>query len=250
MKNSILGLFLGTTLAMSAFAGGNTGSIAGYKFNDLNSNGQDDNEPRLQNFEIHLSNGLIDWTSVDGDFGFIQLELGKYIVCEISPAPWIPTTPECVEVELTEKSPDAMVNFGNHISTEGKGCTRTQGYWGSSPAGQARVPVLVPGTMMLGTVAYNAVQLDDIFDQPVMGNAVLILAHQLIAAKLNILAGSSSASIAATIISADTALGALMIPPVGGAFVAPASPLGTTMVSLGATLADYNEGKLQVPHCP
>ena len=249
-KSFLLTLFISTLLTLTAQAGGTMGSITGYKFNDLNGNGIDNNEPRLMAFEIHLSNGLVDSTDIAGNFGFVQLAMGDYTVCEIAPAPWIPTTPECRDVTLTEKEPDAVVIFGNHMTTAGQGCTRTQGYWGSSPAGQARVPVLVPGVMMLGSVGYTAAQLDDVLDQAVMGNAVLILAHQLIAAKLNILAGASGASIAATIASADTAMGALVAPPVGGAFVAPASPLGTTMVNLAGTLADYNEGKLQVPHCP
>ena len=237
-------------------AGETDGSVFGYKFNDLNGNGIDNDEPRLSGFKIYLKNlGAIpvlrtDTTDGDGEFEFNHLPFQSYEICEVAVPPWVPTTPECVVVVLKEKDSEASISFGNKRSTTGTGCTRTQGYWGSSPAGQALVHVLVPGTMPLGTVGYSATQIDSIFDAPVAGNAVLILAHQLMAAKLNILAGASSAPVAATITSADTAIGALVIPPVGAAFVAPASPLGTSMVNLANTLASYNEGNLQVPHCP
>jgi hypothetical protein len=83
-----------------------------------------------------------------------------------------------------------------------------------------------------------------------MGNALLILADQLIAAKLNILAGADGSPVATTITDADTAIGSLVIPPVGSGNVAPSSPLGQTMVSLGSTLDNYNSGMLGVDHCP
>jgi hypothetical protein len=103
--------------------------------------------------------------------------------------------------------------------------------------------------MALGSNNYTAAQLDAILDKPVQGNALLILSHQLIAAKLNILAGANGSSISGTIAAADAAINGLLIPPVGSAFVAPASALGQTMVNLADTLADFNEGKLGVPHC-
>jgi len=104
--------------------------------------------------------------------------------------------------------------------------------------------------MNLGNVAYTASQLDDILDEPSGGNALLILAHQLIAAKLNILAGANPAPVSSTIASADEAIGSLVIPPVGADDVDPSSPLGQTMVGLADTLDDYNNGNSGVDHCP
>lgn len=132
----------------------------------------------------------------------------------------------------------------------GIGCTRTQGYWGSSPAGQARLIVLVGmGGMEVGDVNYSASQLDDILDQPSGGNALLILAKQLIAAKLNVLNGADDSEIADEIAEADDLIGSLVVPPVGAGNVSPASALGMQMTSVAGELDDYNNGELNVPHC-
>lgn len=235
------------------------GSITGYKFHDLNANGIDNAEPRLAGFKISIKNinGVFvqasDITDAQGLYSFLGLPLQKYLVCEILPpmSIWIPTTPQCVQVNLDEKDQRARVIFGNRQRMpDDNGCTRTQGFWGSSPQGQALVPLLVPGIMPLGSHNYSAALLDDIFDQPAAGNALLILAHQLIAAKLNILAGASNAPISGTITAADTAINGLIIPPIaGGADISPASPLGTVMVNLATDLDKYNNGLTGVPHC-
>jgi hypothetical protein len=129
------------------------------------------------------------------------------------------------------------------------GCTRTQGYWGSSPQGQALVPVLVPGTMNLGMVNYTASELAMILDVPAGGNALLILGHQLIAAKLNILNGANPGPVAGTIATADNLIGTLVMPPIGSDDVDPSSALGQQMVATASTLESYNSGNLGVPHC-
>lgn len=251
---TVLLLVCATTFAQAA----HWGTIHGYKFNDINGNGVDNAEPRLADIKIVIQNvgGVpysdTDFTDALGRFSFTHLPFQTYTVCEVLTDPkWIPTTPQCVEVELTPKDSSDMVIFGNKVRTQNDiGCTRTQGFWGSSPQGQALAKILVPApsTMLLGTNGYTAVQLDSILDVPVMGNALLILAHQLIAAKFNILAGASN-TVSTTITNADTAIGALVIPPIGAAFVAPASPLGMTMTSLASDLDKYNQGKAGVPHC-
>jgi hypothetical protein len=235
------------------------GRIVGYKFEDLNRNGRDDSEPRLSGWTIRLTSlGPISvnrttTTDEDGEFSFRGLPLQRYRVCEVIPdatPPWVPTTPECFTVHLSRGVVFASVAFGNTRDENGyEGCTRTQGYWGNAPAGQARLRELVPGTLSLGTISYTADQLLAILATPDGGNAVIKLAHQLIAAKLNILNGASSTPIAATIALADTALDALIIPPVGTAYVDPSSELGQRMVSLAGTLDLYNNGLLGVPHC-
>lgn len=110
-------------------------------------------------------------------------------------------------------------------------CQKTQGFWKNHPSAWAT------GNVTLGTVNYNQGQLLAIFGQPAAGNGLLILAHQLIAAKLNIAAGANPAPIAATISAADALIGGLVVPPVGGGFLAPASTSALTQ-----TLDDFNNG--------
>jgi hypothetical protein len=237
-------------------------TIYGYKFLDLNGNGVDNNDPRLSGFTIVLSSQTDPGyerqtvTNGNGQFNFSNLPVGTYDICEIAPVvtpPWVPTTPECVTVTLRGKNSQIQVRFGNEREEdeENGGCTRTQGYWGSSPAGQALVPILVPGTMSLGTTAYSAGHLDDILDTPpVGGNALQSLAHQLISANLNILAGASApAQVTAAITQANILIGSLVIIPVGSGFVASASTLGQQMLAEQTILDDYNNGLLGVPHC-
>ena len=49
--------------------------------------------------------------------------------------------------------------------------------------------------LTLGTVTYSQAQLLAIFNTPVRGNGLISLAHQLIAAKLNILAGANGGAL-------------------------------------------------------
>jgi hypothetical protein len=74
----------------------------------------------------------------------------------------------------------------------------------------------------------------------------MILAVQLIAAKLNVANGSDPSPIAATIASADAALGAF-----SGKLpykVKTNTKVGTTLTGLGATLQSYNR-QLLTPGC-
>lgn len=130
------------------------------------------------------------------------------------------------------------------------GCVRTQGYWGNSPAGEARLIVLIgAGTMSLGNTNYTAAQLDDILDEPVAGNMLINLAHQLIAAKLNVLNGADDSQISDDIATAEGLIGNLVVPPVGTDFVAPASMLGQQMNAVKDELDAYNMGNRNVPSC-
>ena len=109
----------------------------------------------------------------------------------------------------------------------------TQGFWKNHP--EAWPAGCVP--MLLGTVAYTQAQLLSIYNQPAVGNGLISLAHQLITAKLNICNGSDGTNINATIAAADALIGGLVVPPVGGGFLAPASTSALTQ-----TLDDYNNG--------
>ena len=125
-------------------------------------------------------------------------------------------------------------------------CTRTQGYWkthGPVPTGNNSYvwpEAVKSGGLTLGTVPYSAAQLLSIFNaQPKQGNGLVSLAHQLIAAKLNIAKGADGSAISATIASADALIGSRVIPPVGSGFLSSAAT-----ASLNNLLTQFNEGTL------
>jgi len=127
-------------------------------------------------------------------------------------------------------------------------CTYSQGYWkthgpvGCSPGSSTNVwPV---NSLKLGTVTYTDLQLCSILNTPPGGNGLIILAHQLIAAKLNIAKGANGSSIASSIASADALIGSLVIPPVGSGHLS-ASATG----ALVTALTNYNEGVTGPGHC-
>jgi hypothetical protein len=117
-------------------------------------------------------------------------------------------------------------------------CPLSQGYWKTHPAAW---PVT---SLTLGTVVYNQSQLLSILNSPVKGDASIILAKQLIAAKLNIANGSDPTPIAATIATADGLLDGCVLP----CHVKPSSSLGMQMTAAAAILDQYNNGLL-TPDC-
>jgi len=171
----------------------------------------------------------------------------------------------------------------NHCcSTEAcvAGCVHTQGYWKTHPC-QWPSP-FVPGvngadndldgspdaegncantgnpnqqcacdnanTINIGSLAYNQCQLLCAFDRPGGGNALVILAHQLIAAKLNILDGAAPPP-NCDIAAADALIGSLDIltasVPAGG----PGNTLGPAMTAAAGCLDLYNNSDGGVSHC-
>jgi len=117
-------------------------------------------------------------------------------------------------------------------------CTYTQGYWKNHPEAW---PV---ASLTLGTVNYTAAELLAIFNQPAGGNKLVILAHQLIAAKLNIANGANPASVATTIANADALIGNKVVPPIGADSL-PTNPA----VGYANTLDDFNNGLIGPGHC-
>lgn len=114
------------------------------------------------------------------------------------------------------------------------GCTYTQGYW------KNHASAWPTSSLTLGTVVYTKTQLLSILNQPVKGNGLVSLAHQLIAAKLNAYSGATSSYIA----QADTMIGALVVPPVGSGFLST-----STTSSLTGSLDTFNQGLAGSPHC-
>ena len=119
------------------------------------------------------------------------------------------------------------------------GCTFTIGFW------KTHYPDAWPvSSLTLGSVTYTAAQLEDIFNTPPAGNGLIILAHQLIGAKLNIAAGADPSAIAQAIADADALIDGLVVPPVGSGVLAPADTDALT-----TALDDYNNGVTGPGHC-
>ena len=90
----------------------------------------------------------------------------------------------------------------------------TQGYWKNHPAEWCT------DTLQLGDVIYNADELLSILWLEVEGNGLVALAHQLIAAKLNVACGADPIQCMA---DADALIGSLVVPPVGAGHLDPES---------------------------
>jgi len=130
-------------------------------------------------------------------------------------------------------------------TTDG-GCTFTQGYWkthGPIPTGNNSNEWPVT-SLVLGNVSYTDLQLQSIFDTPGQGNGLITLAHQLIAAKLNVANGADDSAIAASIAAADALIANLVVPPVGTGSLA-----NSATSSLNAALTSFNEGATGPGHC-
>jgi len=136
----------------------------------------------------------------------------------------------------------AVIVFENEVVAEG--CTYTQGYWkthGPAATGNNTNEWPVDG-LTLGTVAYTADELQTIFNTAPKGNGLITLAHQLIAAKLNVENGASSGAIDQAIADADALIGGLDI--LGGGTLTPAQ-----VASLVTALTNFNEGTTGPGHC-
>jgi hypothetical protein len=118
------------------------------------------------------------------------------------------------------------------------GCTLTQGYWKNHPEDW---PV---SSLQLGSVVYTKAQLLSILSTPVKGNGLISLAHQLIAAKLNIADGASDSSIATYITQADALIGGKVVPPVGNGSLTTAQ-----VATLVGKLDEFNNGVTGPGHC-
>lgn len=117
-------------------------------------------------------------------------------------------------------------------------CTFTQGFWKNHPE------VWPIEDISLGDVLYTKAEAIDILKTPpARGDATYILAHQLIAAKLNILNEADPGAVETTITDADDWLSTY--PPGSN----PPDPDHTVGVGLAETLDDYNNGLIGPGHC-
>jgi hypothetical protein len=127
-----------------------------------------------------------------------------------------------------------------------EGCTLTQGFWkthGTAPTGN-NTNVWPVTSLTLGSVSYTDAELQAILDTPAQGNGLIAMAHQLIAAKLNVANGASDSAVATAIADADALIGALVVPPSGSGSL----PSSATSALTGA-LGSYNEGAVGPGHC-
>jgi hypothetical protein len=126
-----------------------------------------------------------------------------------------------------------------------EGCTLTQGYWKNHTGDWAST------SLLLGGVTYSHAQALSLLQTPAGGDASLILAHQLIAAKLNVaVLGAGDSSVASTIAAADAWLSANADADGSLPFgVSSASAAGAVAVGLASTLDDFNNGVIGPGHC-
>src|SRR5262249_24271370 len=119
-------------------------------------------------------------------------------------------------------------------------CPLGQGFWKNHPD---TWPVT---SLTLGSQTYTQAELLALFDTPPKGDASLILTHQLIAAKLNIVNGSNPAPIRSAIADADKLLSQFFgkLPYIVGT----SSDIGQQMVNDANVLDRYNNGDL-TPDC-
>ena len=115
-------------------------------------------------------------------------------------------------------------------------CPLGQGFWKNHPGAW---PVT---SLPLGSQTYTQAALQALFDTPPRGDASVILAHQLIAAKLNIANGSTPAPISSTIADADNLLS--QFPGKLPYNVRTSAAIGQQMVNDANVLDRYNNGDL------
>ena len=101
----------------------NAGTIAGTKFNDINSNGrQDPGEQPLANWQIYLDlnrNNRLDGgepstiTNLQGNYAFVNIPADTYLVREVQQPGFRQTTPDPGPINVTSNATITNVNFGN-----------------------------------------------------------------------------------------------------------------------------------------
>jgi hypothetical protein len=117
---------------------------------------------------------------------------------------------------LFNRSPFSAIVQDSTLPCATGSCTLTQGYWKNHPDAW---PIT---SLTVGGVLYNETQLLAILNQPVGGNGLISLEHQLVAAKLSIAAGAvPTPQIAADILAADALINGLVPPPLGNGFLNP-----------------------------
>ena len=207
--------------------------------------------------------GLNAWlgtTRFSGAWGRVIVNAGRWLPLRCTPTPTpsptatataTPTatatataTPTATPLRLRRQLPTASPTATPTAYTDGTasrlqpadstpgGCVLGAGYWKN----HEQWPV---NQLQLGNRTYNRQELQSILQQPVRANALVQLARQEIAAKLNIAHGADGSCVEQTLAGADALIGNLVIPPVGNGHL----PLTSYLRTLGL----YNEGGLCAP---
>ena len=120
---------IGNTNAVGVSFGNNfpTGSISGFKFNDFNANGiNEPTEPTVANWPIYLdlnNNAAPDpnepstLTNPQGNFSFINLPQGTYLVREVPQPGFRQTTPNPTPIIVGNGTNATNLSFGNVLVT-------------------------------------------------------------------------------------------------------------------------------------
>ena len=119
------------------------------------------------------------------------------------------------------------------LSSVGK-CPLSHGYWKNN------LNLWTVSSLTLGALTYPKVELTALLNNPSSKDASVILARQLIAAKLNVLYGADATPVTTALSQADALLGSSHV-PFG---VPPNSPTGKSMTAVARTLTDFNNGQL------
>jgi hypothetical protein len=117
-------------------------------------------------------------------------------------------------------------------------CTFSQGFWKNHP------DLWPVGALTLGTLTYDQSELLSILTEPARGNGLIIIAHQLIAAELNIAQGADPSDVDTVLDDSHTLIGSQVVPPVGSGDIHPGTSSPLTQV-----LDDYNNGLIGPGYC-
>ena len=131
---------------------------------------------------------LYDTSVFDATFNFSINEGARFVDCDVA----TPTPTPTSTATFTPTPTATFTPTPTPTSTPSGVCPLTQGYWKNHPNAW---PV---NSLMLGSQTYTKAELLNILNTPVGGDASLNLAHQLIAAKLNIAAGSDPTPVSST----------------------------------------------------
>jgi len=201
--------------------------------------------PAGKTWNATLGSGTI---TLEAATGTSKLEIGESLSLTFSAtAPcangayeW--TTRAYADTPLALTTPYTLAGTQPSVGVTGTcaaGCTLSQGYWKNHPANWPA------SSLTLGANSYTASQLLTILGQAVQGNGLVSLAHQLIAAKLNVANGTNASAVASTITASDVLIGGLSVPPIGAGWIAPNLTGPYTTV-----LDNYNSGLIGPGHCP
>lgn len=140
----------------------------------------------------------------------------------------------------------ATITFTNTYTPPSNGCTLTLGYWKNHTEEWDEVSDPNTASFITSTTFYNSGETYlQILNEPTKGSAYLILAHQFIAAELNVGAGASTTSaVDAALSGADAYFSSA---PSG--IPSPGGTLRAQLIGWAETLDGYNNGFTGPGHC-